>query len=61
MGKPAIILELKVDASCREAIEQIKKKNYIQKADKHKEILLVGINYDKKEKNHQCKIEKMPR
>lgn len=58
-GKPAIILELKMDSSCQEAITQIRQKNYIQKVNKCREILLVGINYDKKEKAHQCVIEKI--
>jgi hypothetical protein len=57
-GKPAIILELKVDGTCQEAIDQIKERNYIQKVAKCGEVLLVGINYDKKEKVHQCMIEK---
>lgn len=56
-GKPAIILELKVGHSCEAAIEQIKQQNYMQKAEGCGEILLVGINYDKK-KHHTCKIEK---
>ncbi len=57
-GKPAIILELKVGKSCEEAIAQIKEKNYMQRVDNCREILLVGINYDK-EKHHSCKIEKI--
>ncbi|MBO5277890.1 MAG: AAA family ATPase [Lachnospiraceae bacterium] len=51
----AIILELKVGSSCEEAIEQIRKKNYIQRVQHCRNILMVGINYDK-EKHHQCKI-----
>lgn len=55
---PAIILELKYGKSAGEAIEQIKRKNYIQQVDTYSEILLVGINYDKHaEKHHQCIIE----
>lgn len=57
-GKPSIILELKVGKSCEEAITQIKEKNYIQKVKGCKEILLVGISYDKV-KCYRCKIEKM--
>ena len=56
-GKPAIILELKVQDSCEGAISQIKEKNYLQKAVEYKEVLLVGINYDKK-KHHECRIER---
>lgn len=55
---PAIILELKINASCDAAIQQIKEKNYIQKVAGYDEILLVGINYDK-DKKHSCKIEKI--
>ena len=57
-GKPAIILELKVGCSCEDAIKQIKDKNYMQNVKNCKEILLVGISYDKK-KHHECKIEKV--
>lgn len=57
-GKPAIILELKVDDSCVSAIGQIKNRNYLQKAKEHaKEVILVGISYDKTVKKHSCVIE----
>ena len=56
-GHPPIILELKVGKSPEEAIEQIKAKNYLQRAEPYGKALLVGISYDK-EKRHQCKIEK---
>lgn len=59
-GKPAIILELKVGRSAEDALAQIKERNYIQKAEKCKEVLLVGINYDEK-KRHECRIEKVKR
>lgn len=56
---PAIILELKYGTSAEEAITQIKAKNYIQKVERFKEVLFVGINYDaKSEKHHQCIIER---
>lgn len=59
-GSPAIILELKVGGSCEEAIAQIKVKDYLQKARAQgcRDILLVGINYDKN-KRHQCRIEEI--
>lgn len=57
-GIPAIILELKMYGSCEEAIRQIKEKNYVERVKKYEEILLVGINYDRK-KHHECKIEKI--
>lgn len=58
MNGPAIVLELKYNKSPKEAIEQIKAKNYIQKVEKYNEILIVGINYDEK-KHHECIIEKI--
>ena len=40
-------------------IDQIKRKEYPAKiADYTGDILLVGINYDEKEKKHTCDIEK---
>lgn len=58
-GKPAIILELKVDDSCENALLQIKEKNYVQKAkERAEEVLLVGIGYDKGKKRHECVIER---
>ena len=41
------------------AISQIKARNYPQAvADYTGEILLVGINYDKDSKQHECQIER---
>jgi len=57
-GKSAIILELKVDDSPQEAIRQIRDKKYPQKVENCAEILLVGISYDRKNKKHQCVIER---
>ena len=56
---PAIILELKVDGSCEQALAQIREKNYMQEVEDCKEILLVGINYDSRSKHHECQIEKI--
>lgn len=61
----AIILELKVDCTPEEAISQIKKKNYALRlkgklGEKPKytgRILAVGISYNKKTKEHFCKVE----
>lgn len=59
-GNPAMIVELKYDQSAKGAIEQIKKKQYTDcLKDYSGEILLVGINYDKDNKRHTCKIEKI--
>lgn len=56
--KPALLIELKWNRSAEGAIRQIKKQEYIEALrDYGGEILLVGINYDKKRKLHQCEIE----
>ena len=56
---PAMIVELKWGHSAEEAIEQIKRKDYLDCLQNyHGEILLVGVNYDK-EKHHTCKIERV--
>lgn len=57
---PGIILELKVNAACEEAIRQIKERNYMERLKDTEEILLVGISYDRK-KHHTCRIEKWHR
>ena len=58
---PAMIVELKWGHSAEEAVEQIKRKDYLDCLQNyHGEVLLVGINYDK-EKHHTCKIERVKR
>ena len=48
------------DKSALTAITQIKEKNYLQFFKNYKgEVLLVGINYSKDTKTHQCIIEKV--
>ena len=54
-----MIVELKWDQSAEGAIKQIKDKNYVQALEHYTgEILLVGVNYEKESKTHQCVIEK---
>lgn len=54
------IIELKWDKSAEGAIAQIKEKNYPEALeDYHGNLLLAGINYDKKNRKHTCKIEKL--
>lgn len=61
----AVILELKIDSSPEEAIQQIKEKNYALRfkgklGEKPKytgRILAVGINCNKKSKEHSCQVE----
>ena len=58
INKPAIILELKFDQSANSAIEQIHNKEYGGKVIQYDgEVILVGINYDAKTKQHECRIE----
>ena len=58
---PAMIVELKWGHSAEEAVEQIKRKDYLDCLQNyHGEVLLVGVNYDK-EKHHTCKIERVKR
>ncbi|MCD7893027.1 MAG: ATP-binding protein [Erysipelotrichaceae bacterium] len=59
---PAIIIELKVNGTPHEAIDQIINKNYVDKVKDCKEILLVGISYNSNSehaeyKKHHVKIE----
>lgn len=57
-SNPAMIVELKWDKNARSAIEQIKEKSYVKcLKDYTGMILLVGINYDKKTKKHECRFE----
>ena len=58
---PAMIVELKWGHSAEEALEQIKRKDYLDCLHNYSgEVLLVGVNYDK-EKRHTCKIERVTR
>lgn len=60
--KPALVVELKYDKSAHTAIRQIKDRKYTQALEGYVgEVLLVGINYDKddKDKPHSCVIEKI--
>ena len=60
IDKPAIVLELKFNQDVEAAIDQIRRRTYVGRVAQHTgDILLVGINYDKKEKTHSCAIEKV--
>ena len=57
---PAMIVELKVNGSANTAIDQIKQKNYPQVLEKYRDnLLLVAISYDRKTKEHECRIDKL--
>ena len=59
VDSPAIVLELKVNKDADAAIAQIKRKQYPSKVAEYTDnLLLVGINYDKQQKTHECHIEK---
>ena len=55
---PALIVELKWDKGANTAIKQIKERKYTDALNQYTgNILLVGVNYDKISKHHQCIIE----
>lgn len=59
MDKPAMLIELKWDKSVSSALNQIYEKDYSSNLSDYKDnLLLVGINYDKKTRKHECVIEK---
>ena len=56
--KPALVVELKWDKTAQGAIDQIKNKKYVKSLEEYKgNILLVGINYNKDTREHECVIE----
>lgn len=58
--KPAAVIELKWDKNVAGAIAQIKEKQYVDALmDYRGNLLLAGIDYNKKTKKHICVIEKM--
>ena len=57
---PALVVELKWNQNARTALQQIKDRKYPESIRYYKEdILLVGINYYKKSKVHECRIEEL--
>ncbi len=59
VDSPAIVLELKYNNDADTAISQIKRKQYPAKIAEYTDnLLLVGINYDKQQKKHECRIER---
>ena len=58
VDSPAIVVELKYNKDADAAISQIKRKKYTAKVAPYADnLLLVGINYDKRQKTHTCLIE----
>ena len=60
LDKPAVIVELKWDETAEGAIAQVKERQYVDGLkDYQGNLILAGINYEKKSKKHSCKIEKI--
>ena len=58
--KPALVVELKWNHDAETAIRQIKEKEYAGTLRNYAgKVILVGINYDKKTKHHECRIESL--
>ena len=58
--QPLILIEFKYDGSAEEAIAQIKTQEYCKRyVGQYRNIIIVGINYSTKTKDHQCLIEKL--
>lgn len=61
-GVPILLVELKWNKGADTAIRQIKDKGYADGLEDYgSEMLLVGISYDVKSKDYECKIEKWQR
>ena len=60
VDKPALVVELKYDKDADTAIRQIHEKRYTGLVSEFTgDILLVGINYNKSQKKHNCVIERI--
>ena len=58
-NRPAMIIELKRGKCAESAISQIRDRQYFQSLSHYRgDLLFVGIDYDEKEKTHECRIEK---
>ena len=56
---PALVVELKWNKNAKTALDQIKRQHYPASIASYTgDILLVGVNYDKKAKVHECRIER---
>lgn len=56
-GCPALVIELKWNQSAGGAIAQIRDRRYCDSLKDYRgNLLLVGINYDKKTREHTCRI-----
>ena len=59
VDSPAIVVELKYNKDADAAIDQIRRKQYPAKVAQYADrLLLVGINYNRETKTHECVISK---
>ena len=59
VDSPAIVLELKYNRNANSAIDQILRRQYPAKVAQHTgDLLLVGVNYDREKKTHECQIQR---
>ncbi len=57
---PAMLVELKVKGTAGTALDQIRERRYFAGLEKYQgNTLLVGVNYDKATKRHECVIERV--
>ena len=55
---PAMIIELKRNSSVESALSQIREKKYFASLNGYSgNLLFIGVNYDEKNKTHECQIE----
>ena len=60
VDRPAVVIELKKNHSAESGLEQIKEKRYAESLREYVgEVVLVGISYDEKTKEHHCVIERI--
>ena len=60
VDSPAIVVELKYNRDADSAIAQIHRRQYPDKVAQYAgNLLLVGINYDREYKTHECRIEQL--
>jgi hypothetical protein len=60
VSRPAMVLELKYDGTTGTAIDQIRERRYPEKVAQHTDnLLLVAVSYNREQKTHECRIEKL--
>ena len=60
LDKPAMIIELKWDKTAAGAMRQIADRQYSEVIKDYRDnTLLIGINYEKESKRHECVIKRL--